>query len=247
MNDQHLILTPEKAVVTYQHAGLMARAGAHLIDLIVVVGGLWTLLAILSFFMFVAYELFTTLMLLLTSFGIFLYFILFEMLWKGQTIGKRLMRLQVVMVDGTPITPVAAIYRNVLRIADFLPAFYFAGLISFSTTERSQRLGDLAADTVVAYREPVPRLAKRAPHRFGIHPFEHTITPLSRMTLEEYIAIKRLCDRFPYLPPETQQRSIQEIWEPFAQREGIEGLPNVHPVYQMEAVVMKFSRMHKLV
>jgi hypothetical protein len=67
------------------------------------------------------------------------------------------------------------------------------------------------------------------------------------MTLEEYFAIKRLCDRFPELPPETQKRSIGEIWQPFAEKHAIEPVAGVHPVYLMEAVIMRYGRQHKLV
>ncbi len=184
---------------------------------------------------------------LLVSFGFFLYFIIQEGLFQGQTLGKRIFNLRVMSADGTPITFPGALYRNLLRPADMFPGFYLVGLIAIFTNERSQRIGDLAAGTLVVHDARVPFGFTPAPHRYGMHPFEESVGPLQRMTLEEYFAIKRLCDRFPELPPAVQNHSIQEIWVPFAQSQKIAPLENVHPIYQMEAVVMKFGRMHKLI
>ena len=67
----------------------------------------------------------------------------------GATIGKRLLGLRVVMADGSPIDWTSSIIRNVLRIIDFLPAFYLLGAIFVWSTEKNQRIGDLGANTVV--------------------------------------------------------------------------------------------------
>ena len=184
---------------------------------------------------------------LFLTFGFFLYFILQEGFFQGQTLGKRIFNLRVLSSDGTPVTFSGALYRNLLRPADMFPGFYLVGIIAIFTNERSQRIGDLAAGTLVIHDPKVPFGFTPAPHRYGMHPFEDSVGPLQRMTIEEYFAIKRLCDRFPELPPAVQNQSIQEIWVPFAQGQKIAPLDNVHPIYQMEAVVMKFGRMHKLI
>ena len=67
----------------------------------------------------------------------------------GATIGKRLLGLRVVMVDGTPVDWTSSIIRNILRIIDFLPVFYLLGAIFVWSTEKNQRIGDLGANTVV--------------------------------------------------------------------------------------------------
>ena len=156
-------------------------------------------------------------------------------------------RSRVVMHDGTPITFAAAFYRNVLRPADFLPAFYLVGVLCVFTNPRSQRLGDLAAGTVVIAERSVAMGYVPAPHHVGVHRLESSVGDLRKMTLEEYHAIKRLVDRFMSLPPETQQWSTQHIWLPFAARHGIQPVSGSPAIFQMEAVVMKFGRMHNLV
>lgn len=82
---------------------------------------------------------------LLISFG---YYIYFEGTY-GQTIGKMALDIVVVTEDGNSIDYGPAAIRTVLRIVDALPVFYLVGIILVLVTDRKQRLGDLAADTVV--------------------------------------------------------------------------------------------------
>ena len=86
-----------------------------------------------------------------------------ETFFNGQTVGKWLMGLRVVSIDGQPINAWQAILRNVLRLADGLPMymigsdvyfpFFMLGLAAVSMNDRYQRLGDLAAGTMVIVEE----------------------------------------------------------------------------------------------
>lgn len=77
------------------------------------------------------------------------YGIFTEWHWRGQTLGKRLLRLRVVDAQGLKLTFTQIALRNLLRCVDMLPAFYaLGGAVSFFN-RRSQRLGDIAAGTVV--------------------------------------------------------------------------------------------------
>ncbi|MBL8237572.1 MAG: RDD family protein [Bryobacterales bacterium] len=78
-----------------------------------------------------------------------LYAILTEWLWQGQTVGKRLMKIRVVDRDGLPIHVSQVVVRNLLRPVDMLPAFYLLGGLVAMGSRYGQRLGDLAANTVV--------------------------------------------------------------------------------------------------
>ncbi|MGJ8639118.1 MAG: RDD family protein [Opitutaceae bacterium] len=77
------------------------------------------------------------------------YYILLEMVWRGQTLGKRMMRLRVIDANGLKLKPSQFVLRNLLRFVDSLPLLYFLGGICAIVSARSQRLGDLAAGTVV--------------------------------------------------------------------------------------------------
>lgn len=78
------------------------------------------------------------------------YTVLLEGYWNGQTVGKKVFDIRVVDADsGQPITIDEAVVRNVARLVDFLPMFYLVAIAAVAMTESSQRLGDLAANTLV--------------------------------------------------------------------------------------------------
>ena len=77
-----------------------------------------------------------------------LYFFLFEFFWDGRTPGKRLMGLRVIHVGGEPLSLSGAALRSVIRVVDLLPGG-LVGAVSIMATKRSQRVGDIAARTLV--------------------------------------------------------------------------------------------------
>lgn len=85
----------------------------------------------------------------------FLYFWVGEARWT-RTLGKRLFDLRVVRTDGGRVGYGAAFVRTLLRCVDWLPALYLAGAIAVSLTPKRQRLGDLAARTVVVRPRTMP-------------------------------------------------------------------------------------------
>ena len=81
------------------------------------------------------------------------YFAGFEAFWHGQTPGKRLIGLRVLSVTGRPARIDEAILRNLLRVIDQLPGVYAIGIVTMLVSSRNQRLGDLAAGTVVVHEK----------------------------------------------------------------------------------------------
>ena len=77
------------------------------------------------------------------------YFMISEQLTGGRSIGKRLVGLRVIGQDGLPLTPRASLVRNLLRAVDVLPGSYVVGLVAIVASPKGQRLGDLAAGTIV--------------------------------------------------------------------------------------------------
>jgi uncharacterized RDD family membrane protein YckC len=77
------------------------------------------------------------------------YYVAFELLWNGQSPGKRLFRLRVLRENGYPIGFVESLVRNLVRLLDFLPFYYGIGVVTMLIDSRSRRLGDLAAGTIV--------------------------------------------------------------------------------------------------
>lgn len=107
---------------------------------------------------------------MLTSFVVSLgYGILLEWYWRGQTLGKRLMRIRVMDEQGLRMRFSQVVVRNILRFVDMLPAFYLVGGISCLVTSRGQRLGDIAANTIVIHNPvaPEPDLDQALPGKFN--------------------------------------------------------------------------------
>lgn len=86
------------------------------------------------------------------------YMVLFEVFNQGRSPGKQLLGLQVIHTDGTPVSWAASLTRNLLRAVDLLPFAYCTGILSMLSNNNFQRLGDIAAGTLVVYQaRPVTR------------------------------------------------------------------------------------------
>ncbi|HZP95028.1 MAG TPA: RDD family protein [Candidatus Limnocylindria bacterium] len=152
--------TPDHVVLRYDLAGGGNRGFAAIVDFVIAtlvfVGALFGFSLLIRDGRGAATQLFGVLV--LATFAVaWSYFVLLEWLWQGQTVGKRIYGLRVIRDDGAPAGFIAVLIRNLLRIVDFLPAFYGLGLLTIIVTPRSQRLGDLAAGTYVV-RAPRPQL-----------------------------------------------------------------------------------------
>ena len=122
------------------------------------------------------------------------YPVAFELTASGATPGKRVFGLKVVMDNGLPVTPAAALTRNLLRTADFLPFGYGFAIVSMLLRRDFKRLGDIAAATIVVHEPPaVPRLGldEIAP-----------VVPARTLAPEDQAAVVALAARAPRLTAE---------------------------------------------
>ncbi len=115
------------------------------------------------------------------------YMVLFEVLNQGRSPGKQLMGLRVVEDDGTPVGWSASLLRNLLRFVDMLPFGYFLGAVSCLQHPTFKRLGDLAAGTLVVYRD--------LPHQRPRLPAAEAIAAPFALTLAEQRALLSLAER----------------------------------------------------
>jgi uncharacterized RDD family membrane protein YckC len=144
--DRLVGLSPEGLEQTLPLAGIASRAIAGVIDLAVA----FVLIVLVS----VAFDgdgVAAAVRAILIFLILFFLPILFDVLDSGRGVGKRVVGLRVVTLRGGPIRARTSAIRNLLRIVDFLPTFYLVGgsMVLFSQT--GQRLGDLAAGTVVTF------------------------------------------------------------------------------------------------
>src|SRR6266516_3700567 len=153
--------TPEHVELHFDLAGVGSRAAAAILDTGLIVLGIFALgiagnaLGALSGWSEVGGWALAA-VILLASFTFFGYFALFEALNGGRTPGKQALGIRVVMQTGHPVTPAAAVIRNLVRLLDcYFPLLPFLpGLLMVFLHRRNQRLGDLAAGTIVVRDHP---------------------------------------------------------------------------------------------
>ena len=139
---------PEGVDLELRLAGPIIRINAWLIDFII----RSTIQTAAYFFLIWLGTLGWGLILLIIFIVEWFYPVLFE-LYQGATPGKKILNLYVCHDDGTPVNWQSSMLRNLLRVADFLPFAYALGLLSMFINRDFKRLGDLAAGTVVVYRD----------------------------------------------------------------------------------------------
>ena len=182
--------TPEGIALPLRPAGMMARSFAYLIDALLRVAILIAAASVLG-----AMSRFGTGLFMILTFGLeWLYPVAFELMPAAATPGKRAMGLRVVMDSGLPVTPAAALVRNLLRAADFLPVGYALGLLMLLVRPDFKRLGDLAAGTLVVHATSA--------HLDGPLPAADPAPPARPLSTREQAAIVAWAGRAARLTPE---------------------------------------------
>ena len=149
--DRLTITTPEGVELELQLAGLGSRFIAQALDLLIKLTAIVLISVALSVAGLTGVAIIIPSILLI----LYAYDVVFETFANGRTPGKRVAKLRVVRVGGEPVDFMSSAIRNVLRLVDGIPTSYIPGIISILSTRRNQRLGDLAAGTIVIHEEPV--------------------------------------------------------------------------------------------
>lgn len=213
--DRISLATPEGVTLDVTLAGVGSRFAARLVDQLLqfallaallilgklVEGGSGTFGGVFLAWLLVA--------VFLVQFG---YDVFFETRAGGRTPGKRWTGLRVVRVGGTPVGFVASAVRNILRIVDALPGFYLVGILAVLFTAKNQRLGDLAADTIVVREQsraravPGPGLPAAGPAAA-----DGGLWDVSAISPEEVATVRRFLERRASLTPEARDRLAMEM------------------------------------
>ena len=141
--------TPEGIAISMRAAGFPVRCMAFLIDALiryVIVSGVAATLGSGG-------RVGTGVLLIIVFLILWLYPIIFELTPAAATPGKRTMGIQVMMANGLPLTPAGSLIRNLMRAVDMLPLLYGFAIVSVLMRRDGRRLGDLAAGTIVVYRD----------------------------------------------------------------------------------------------
>ncbi|HVM64798.1 MAG TPA: RDD family protein [Acidimicrobiales bacterium] len=204
------IVTPEAVVLSFDTAGVGSRIIAMAIDL--AIQGAAALLVVGAAALFGA----TRLGLAGVYVGLFLvvfgYPIGLETLWRGRTVGKAVMGLRVVTVEGAPIRFRHALVRGALGLIDFWFTSGAAAVLCVLGTKRNQRLGDIAAGTLVLReRSSAPSLSAVT---FWVPPgweaYAATLD-VSAVTGAEYQAVRSFLVRANTLDPWTREQLARQL------------------------------------
>jgi len=214
------IETPEQTSLDFAIAGVGSRFLALAVDTLIqtlvgfivgvggtmAIGGLASVLpksaiwgaAVLVLFFFLLY---------------FAYFAFFEIIWNGQTPGKRKAGIRVIKDSGRPLTVPESIARNLLRIVDWLPAFYAVGIVSAVLTKENKRLGDLVAGSLVVRESSFSDL--KPVWQTAPAPSSPVLVPLGaiHLTLEESALIDSFLNRRSELDYDVRVRMADQIFQ----------------------------------
>lgn len=182
--------TPEGVELRLPVAGLASRSLAWLIDAFIK----FALLMVFSIVLQFLGDLGAGITLILMFVSLWFYNVLFEVFSHGSTPGKKALGLRVMNANGTPVGWTGSLLRNLIRFVDTLPGCYAFGCISVLLSRQFQRLGDLAAGTIVVH---VPKKIA------GSKPGDEVPVPVTLpLTLDEQQAIVSFGERAPLLNAE---------------------------------------------
>lgn len=235
------VVTPENIAFEYQLAGPFRRLPAYLIDiavrwgvimlvgfLLLMLGGL---LSVASAFIGVS-----TMGLAMVAYFLISWFYgtVMEAYYNGRTVGKWACGIRVIDIEGRPISGRSALLRNLIRIADMAPVAFITvsdelppiplistgmiALVCMVCTKRMQRLGDLAAGTMViiderAWRLPVAKVDDpRVPALASYVPGDYRVSRTMSRTLATY------AERRHYLTPARRREIARHLTDPLIDR-----------------------------
>jgi uncharacterized RDD family membrane protein YckC len=231
--DQLKIDTPEQIALELALAGIGSRLLAMAIDTLIqvvlylITGLIFIIMLPLGFSVFnFLPRLIGPAMAIFILFAIYWgYFAIFEILWKGQTPGKRYAGIRVIKESGRPINTFEAVGRNLMRAVDGLPGIYGVGLVCMMCNQQSRRLGDFVAGTVVVHEKPTEEVRPS----WSTSTAPSSATPgMKQATAEELVLIETYLSRRFDLDPEIRLRTAIQIADRIKAKTGLDRVQGQH-------------------
>lgn len=240
------IATPEGVDLEIVLAGLGSRFLARLLDTAIQVAVIIALVLAAAAFTssFDGSDGWTAAILTALVFVVmFGYDLLFEALGSGRTPGKRAAGIRVVGLRGEPVDFLSAALRNLFRLVDFLPVFYFVAIVMVLTTEQHQRLGDLAAGTLVV-REKFggnTRTPARLEAPITVPPTAVAAWDVTAVSADDLFAVRQFLARRLELPWHVRIHLANDLVGRLAPK--LAGVPvDAHPEFVLEGVALAKGR-----
>jgi uncharacterized RDD family membrane protein YckC len=234
LDDRVTIATPEGVSLELVLAGVGSRFIARLLDTVIQLAINFALA--LGLFFTSAPGFVRAIAAVVLFLVIFAYDVPFEVLNGGRTIGKVAAGIRVVGDLGEPISFFTSAIRTILRIIDFLPVLYVGGVVCMVSTKHDQRLGDLAAGTIVV-RERFPGLASAATAPATV-PVDAVATwDVSALGTDDLATIHQFLDRRLSMTTPVRAYFATELASRVGPR--VVGAPyGTHPEYLLEGIVV---------
>jgi uncharacterized RDD family membrane protein YckC len=240
------IVTPEAVLLDFERAGVASRTLAFFLDVLALAATVALVALVLASVvgldaaggaLFVA----------VSGFGVFVaWFCAFESLWRGRTPGKAALGLRVVSTDGTSERFQQAFLRAAVGLVDFfLIPVGFVAVVSALLSPRDQRLGDMAAGTLVVRERTAKGLL--TPAWFPAPPgYEGYVASLDVTAIDEetYELIRTYLLRVPDLTPGARDHLAMRLANPIAVRMGHSPPGWLHPYMFLVCVAAAWQRTH---
>jgi len=252
--DDLRIETPEQIDLSLELAGLGSRFVARLLDW----GVKWGLLVLVGILVAIVSSLLgmsigdgrLNVYLLTLVIGLFYFLLLgydiyFELAQNGQTPGKRRAGIRVMRENGAPPDFRSACIRNLLGMADFLPIFFLLGGLLVCLSSRRQRLGDMAAGTIVVRERAVKApadLRKELNHLVATTAFAFTPDQLAACSKDSLHILRSFFQRFGELEPQARDQLASRLAYEFKRKTGYVEGPTSRVNSQPEAFLASLFR-----
>ena len=189
------------------------------------------------------------------------YFTLFEAFWNGRTPGKKIAKIRVIQRSGRPIGLFESMARNFIRYIDQIPSFYAVGVITMFVTRQHQRLGDLAAGTLVVQdrEQEAPLWAESGSRTFTAASFTPQVSPsephtrvalpstgISRLSTSDLEVLEGFFARRLDMPLDVRQKLADRIAAAIIAKSGLEQPETVSTETFLEAVARDLRDVSRL-
>lgn len=240
------IITPEAVLLEFSEAGLGSRSLAFLVDLAIRGVLVYAVVFVLGIAGFALDDTVIVVTLIATTFAALLVYPVFcETVWNGRTPGKMAVGLRVVTVEGAPVRFRHAAIRSALGIVDFLVGAGSVAILSALATRQSQRLGDLAAGTIVirerqaaAFSQPI--VFQPPP---GWEPYGASLD-VSRLSDEAYILVRSFLLRIRDLRPAARVERAADLASRVSATIGVDVPPWADPESFLITVAAAYQQRH---
>ena len=242
------VVTPEAVVLEVQTAGLGSRAFARAIDGLIQVALLIVLLIITGLVAGASNGTLGTaglvVDLILITLIVFGYPIIWESLWRGRTPGKAALGLRVVTRQGAPIRFRHAIVRGLIGLGE-VTALPVIGVVAMLISTNDQRLGDVAAGTLVVRERAAARMSVPVifPPPVGWESFMSTLD-VSAMTAVEYETVRSFLIRAPEMAPLPRSNLAARLAGPLVARWHQAVPAGAGPELWLACVASAYQRLH---